>query len=107
MRVDGALSIADLAAVAKRRLPPSIHGYVVGGSEDQASLHGNRQAFARWRFLTRLLVDVSQRVQSVDLFGTRYASPVGIAPMGVSGLCCFDGDVVLARAAAAAQVPSV
>ncbi|MBS0335619.1 MAG: alpha-hydroxy-acid oxidizing protein [Proteobacteria bacterium] len=107
MRVTAALSIADLAAAARRRLPPGIHGYVSGGSEDQASLAANRAAFARWRFLPRPLVDVSQRSQAVEVFGTTHASPVGIAPMGVSCLCCFDGDVAMARAAAAAGAPSV
>ena len=67
----------------------------------------NRAAFGRWRFVPRMLVDVSKRSQSVELFGVTHASPVGIAPMGVSGLCCFDGDVALARAAVAAGVPSV
>lgn len=107
MRLHDALSIADLQAAARRRLPPSIYGYVSGGSEDQASLHGNREAFGRWRFRTRPLVDVSHRALGMELFGAQYALPVGIAPMGVSGLCCFDGDVALARAAAAAGAPSV
>ena len=107
MSVDRALSLADLADAARRRLPPSIYGYVNGGSEDQSSLIGNRRAFDRWRFLTHPLVDVSQRSQMVEIFGTAYASPVGISPMGVSGLCCFDGDVALAKAAASAGVPSV
>ncbi len=102
-----ALSIADLAAAARRRLPASIHGYVSGGSEDGQSLADNRAAFARWRFLPQALVDVSQRSQAVEVFGRRWAAPLGIAPMGVSGLCCFDGDVALARAAAAAQLPSI
>ena len=57
MHLDTALSIADLAAAARRRLPASIHGYVSGGSEDQASLEGNRAAFARWRFVPRMLVE--------------------------------------------------
>ncbi|WP_081247471.1 alpha-hydroxy acid oxidase [Variovorax paradoxus] len=107
MRTERVLSIDDLAEAARRRLPPSIHGYVSGGSEDHVSLEANRAAFRRWRFLTRPLVDVSKRSQAIDLFGAAYASPVGIAPMGVSGLCCFDGDVALARAAAKAGVPSV
>lgn len=107
MRTDRYLSLTDLAHAARRRLPPSIYGYVSGGSEDQSSLHANRRTFERWRFLPRPLVDVSQRAQSVEIFGTTYASPVGISPMGVSGLCCFDGDVALARAAVAAGVPSL
>jgi L-lactate dehydrogenase (cytochrome) len=107
MRFDRALSIADLAEAARRRLPASIHGYVSGGSEDECALADNRAAFRRWRFLPRPLVDVSRRSQAVELFGRRWASPLGIAPMGVSGLCCFDGDVALARAAAQAQLPSI
>ncbi len=107
MPIDTALSIADLADAARRRLPPSIHGYVSGGSEDQLSLDANRAAFRRWRFRTHPLVDVSRRSLAIELFGTRYEMPVGIAPMGVSGLCCFDGDVALARAAVAAGAPSV
>lgn len=102
-----ALSIADLAAMARRRLPPGVYGYVSGGSEDQASLRANRAAFDRWRFLPRPLVDVSARSQSVELFGQRHASPLGISPMGISGVCAYDGDMALARAARQAQVPFV
>lgn len=107
MRLERALSIADLAESARRRLPASIHGYVSGGSEDGHALAANRAAFGRWRFLPRPLVDVSKRSQAVELFGRRWAAPLGIAPMGVSGLCCFDGDVALARAAARAELPSI
>lgn len=107
MGLESALSVADLEARARRRLPPSVFGYVSGGSEDQASLLANRTAFARWQFLPRPLVDVSRRSQAVHLFGRDYASPVGIAPMGVSGLCAFEGDVALARAGSAAGVPAI
>lgn len=107
MSFKAALSIADLAEYARRRLPASIYGYVSGGSEDHQSLNDNRAAFRRWRFRPQPLVDVSQRSLSVELFGVTHALPVGIAPMGVSGLCWYDGDVALARAARAAGVPSV
>lgn len=107
MRPDQALSLADLAHAARRRLPIDIHGHVDGGAEHQRTLEANRLAFGRWRFLTHPLVDVSRRSTAIDLFGRRYASPIGIAPMGVSGLCCFDGDVALARAAVQAGLPSV
>lgn len=107
MGLESALSVADLEARARRRLPPSVFGYVSGGSEDQASLRANRNAFARWQLLPRPLVDVSRRSQAIELFGTTYGSPVGIAPMGVSGLCWFEGDVALARASAAARQPAI
>jgi L-lactate dehydrogenase (cytochrome) len=107
VKLERALSVTDFERAARRRLPPSVFGYVSGGSEDESSLRANRRAFERWHFLPRPLVDVSSRSQTVELFGTTYACPVGISPMGVSGLCCFEGDIALARAAAKAGVPSV
>jgi len=102
-----AFSIQDLEDAARRRLPASIFGYVQGGSEDLATVRANRAAFDAWRFVPRPLVDVSRRSQHVELFGQRYASPVGIAPMGVATLCHFDGDVALAQAAREAGQPYV
>ncbi|ANN78618.1 alpha-hydroxy acid oxidase [Bordetella flabilis] len=107
MRVEQALSIADLQQAARRRLPPGIYGYVHGGSEDQSSLRANREAYDRWRFVPRPLVDVSSRALSVTLLGRHYAAPLGISPMGVAGLCGFDGDVAMAAAAREAGVPFV
>ncbi|CAM3939347.1 (S)-mandelate dehydrogenase [Bordetella tumbae] len=102
-----ALSIADLQRAAQRRLPPSIYGYVHGGSEDQTAMQANRDAFSRWRFLPRPLVNVSQRRFGVTLFGRRYNAALGISPMGVAGLCAFEGDLALARASYEAGIPFV
>ena len=55
----------------------------------------------------RQLRNVAQRDQGVTLFGQRYASPFGIAPMGIAALSAYRGDIVLARAAAAAGIPAV
>ncbi|MBN9473003.1 MAG: alpha-hydroxy-acid oxidizing enzyme [Bordetella sp. SCN 67-23] len=107
MTLASILSTGDLERAARRRLPPSVYGYVSGGSETESALRGNRQAFDAWRFVPRFLVDVSRRSQATGLFGTQYAAPFGIAPMGVAGICGFDGDLALARAAAAARVPFV
>lgn len=107
MGMKNMLSIADLERAARRRLPPSIYGYVIGGSEDESSLRANRAAFERWGFIPRPLVDVSKRSQETELFGRRYASPIGISPMGVTGLCRFDGDCEMARAAGEVNVPFI
>jgi L-lactate dehydrogenase (cytochrome) len=107
MGLKAMLSIADLERAARRRLPPSIYGYVIGGSEDENSLRANRSGFERWSFIPRPLVDVSKRSQETELFGKRYASPIGISPMGVTGLCRFDGDRAMARAARRVNVPFI
>lgn len=106
-RMKEILSIADLERAARRRLPPSLYGYVVGGSEDERSLRANRAGFDRWSFVPRPLVDVSKRSQETELFGKRYAMPIGISPMGVAALCRFDGDRAMARAAKEANVPFI
>jgi len=101
------LCLDDFEAPARRRLPRPIFGYVAGAAERNRSLLDNRRAFGCYGFVPRSLVDVSRRTQEVTLFGRRYASPFGIAPMGIGALSAYRGDIVLARNAAAAGIPSI
>ncbi|WP_313621688.1 alpha-hydroxy acid oxidase [Achromobacter sp.] len=101
------LSLDDFELAAKRRLPRPIFGYIAGAAEDNQSLRNNRDAFARYAFTPRVLVDVSARTQQTELFGRTYASPFGIAPMGISALSAYRGDIVLARAAREQNVPAI
>jgi len=101
------LCLHDFEALARRRLPRPIFGYVAGAAEDNRSLHDNRAAFDELGFTTRVLVDVSRRSQAVELFGERYSSPFGIAPMGLAALSAYQGDLVLARAAQQAGIASI
>ncbi|WP_232540366.1 alpha-hydroxy acid oxidase [Azohydromonas aeria] len=101
------LCLDDFEPAARARLPRPLFGYVSGATETNASLRDNRAAFEEWAFLPRMLVNVSRREQSVELFGTRYRSPFGIAPMGISALTAYRGDLAQARAAAAAGVPMI
>jgi L-lactate dehydrogenase (cytochrome) len=101
------LSLMDFERAARRHLPRPIFGYVSGAAEDCASLHDNRAAFSEIGFVTRVLRNVSARSQQVELFGRTYASPFGVAPMGISALSAYRGDLVLASAAAAANVPMI
>jgi len=101
------LSLQDFEAAARRRLPRPIFGYIAGAAEDNASLHDNRAVFDEYAFVTRVLRDVSQRSQAVELWGKRYRSPFAIAPMGINALSTYRGDVVLARAAQAEVIASI
>jgi len=101
------LSLHDFDSAARRRLPRAVYGFVSGGSEDARSLRANRRSFEEIILRPRVLVDVSKRSQSTTLFGRRYASPIGIAPMGAAALCRVEADLVLARAACAEEVPFI
>lgn len=105
--LDDVLCLDDFEGKARRRLPRPIFGYIAGAAEDNRSRHDNRAVFDDYGFTTRVLVDVSQRSQEVELFGTRYASPFGIAPMGINALSAYRGDLVLARAAQQAGIASI
>lgn len=101
------LSLDDFEVAARRHLPRPIFGYVSGAAETSASLRDNRSAFGEFGFVPRVLVDVSKRTQRVELFGRTYSAPFGIAPMGISALSAYRGDLVLARAAGQANIPMV
>jgi L-lactate dehydrogenase (cytochrome) len=101
------LALDDFEAAARRHLPRPIFGYVSGGVETNASVRDNRSAFEEYGFVPRVLVNVSGRSQSTELLGHTYAAPSGIAPMGISALSAYRGDLVLARAAGRANIPMV
>jgi L-lactate dehydrogenase (cytochrome) len=101
------LSLDDFEATARRRLPKMLYGYISGATETDAALRDNRRAFEEYGFVPRVLKDVSNREQTTKLFGKTYASPFGIPPMGSAALCAYRGDIVLARAAAAMNVPMI
>ena len=105
--VNRAHGIDDLRAMARSRLPNFCFEYIEGGSEDETTLRRNRDVFSEIRFLPRTLVNVEQRDQSVMLMGRRSAAPFMIGPTGYSGLMFREGDVKLASAAAAADIPFI
>jgi (S)-mandelate dehydrogenase len=100
-----ALNIADLRAIARRRIPGFVYEYMEGGAEDEATLRGNREALERLRLVPRTLVDTSARHQRCMILGREANAPLVIAPTGLNGLLHADGDVALARAAAKLGVP--
>ena len=101
------LALGDFEKAAKRHLPPAVFGYIAGAAEERSGFLESRAAFADLAFVPRVLRDVSPRSQTTTLFGRSYAHPFGIAPMGSSGVAAFDGDVVIARAAENAGIPSI
>ncbi len=101
------LALDDFEPAARRHLPRPIFGYLSGASETGASLRDNRDAFGEFAFVPRVLVDVSRRSRQAALFGATYDAPFGIAPMGISAVAAYRGDLVLASAARKANIPMI
>ena len=101
------LALDDFEDAARRVIPRPIFGYVMGGAETNASLRANRAVWDEIAFVPKTLVDTSERTQKTTLFGHTYDAPFGIAPMGGTTMAAYQGDLVLARCAAAANVPMI
>jgi isopentenyl diphosphate isomerase/L-lactate dehydrogenase-like FMN-dependent dehydrogenase len=98
-------NIADLRVEAKRRLPKWIFEFVDRGAEDELALPHMRHAFERIKLRNRALVDMTNRDLGTTLFGKKIALPMAIAPTGAAGLCWYEGELELAKAAARFGIP--
>ncbi|WP_233154980.1 alpha-hydroxy acid oxidase [Candidimonas nitroreducens] len=104
-RVADCYSIADLRALARRRLPRAVFDFYAGGAEDESTLRGNRAAFAALRFAPHVLVDVARVSSACELLGAPAGMPAAIAPTGAAGFGRRDADLALAKAAADYGIP--
>ena len=100
-----AASISDYRALAKARLPHFLFEYLDGGSYDEVTLRRNVEDLQSVALRQRVLRDVSDIDLSTELFGHRWSLPVGLGPVGLSGLYARRGEAQAAKAAAAAGVP--
>jgi isopentenyl diphosphate isomerase/L-lactate dehydrogenase-like FMN-dependent dehydrogenase len=98
-------NVADLRERARRRLPHGIWEYLERGVEDETGMARNRAAFERVTFRPRVLRGVHRIDTGAEIFDRPAALPLALAPTGAAGLLWFEGDLALARAAAAADIP--
>ncbi len=98
-------SIADLRAIARKRIPKSIFEYVDHGSYDELTLTRNRSDFDALKFRQRVLIDVARQSLRTTILGQESAMPLVIAPTGMTGLVHADGEILAAQAAEELGVP--
>jgi len=103
--VQSALNIEEVRMLARRRLPRGIFDFIDRGAEDDVATAENCAALRRVKLTTRALTDVSGRKAATTLFGSPVSMPLAIAPTGAAGLVWVQGELELARAAAAAGIP--
>jgi (S)-mandelate dehydrogenase len=103
--IDRCFNIADLRKAAQCRLPRGVFQYVDKGTEDQLALDNNRRKLDGIKLLHRVLTDVSDVRLDTEMLGQQVSLPLVIAPTGVAGMCWYQGELELARAAAKAGIP--
>jgi len=99
--------VGSLMTAAKRRIPGFAFDYLEGGVGDELCISRNRRALDAIEIVPRYGDDVSQIQTAVRLFGQDYDLPLGVAPMGLSGLVWPDADLFIAKAAEEANIPFI
>lgn len=100
-------NLEELEDLVTDRLPKQVLGYYKSGADAEATVADNRNAFKRMRLLPRMLVDVSRLDTTVCVQGKKLAFPVLIAPMAMQRMAHPEGELAVARAAAACGIPMV
>jgi isopentenyl diphosphate isomerase/L-lactate dehydrogenase-like FMN-dependent dehydrogenase len=96
-----AINVFDFEAVAFTKVPPAHFGYMASGIDDEITLRANRTSFLKYQLRPRRMRDVSQIDMSVNLFGSKWKTPIIIAPTGGNKAYDPEGEVAVARAARA------
>jgi L-lactate dehydrogenase (cytochrome) len=104
-RLEKALTIADLRAIARRRTPKAAFDYTEGAAESEISLARARQAFEDIEFHPSILRNVAHVDTTREVLGAPVALPFGIAPTGFTRMMQTEGERAGAAAAGAAGIP--
>jgi len=100
--LDACCNVADLEALARRKLSQAAYDYYAGGAEDERSLARNRAGYDRFALLHRVLVNVEKVDTSTTVLGTPVATPILVAPTAYHRLADDEGETATARAVGAA-----
>ena len=97
--------ISDLAEKAARRMPKVAWEYLDSGTGDERLLQANRNALNAIRFTPRFCQGPFNANTETTLFGHKYSAPIGIAPVGLTGLMWPNIELHLAAAAQRQEIP--
>ena len=97
--------VEDFRRLAERRVPRMFYDYADSGSWTEQTYRSNESDFQRLKFRQRVAVDIETRSLRSTLIGQDVAMPVALAPTGLTGMQCADGEILAARAAERFGVP--
>ncbi|MCK8465413.1 alpha-hydroxy-acid oxidizing protein [Aliiroseovarius sp. S1339] len=97
--------IEDLRRIYKRRVPKMFYDYAESGSWTEQTFRENSSDFDKLYFRQRVAVDMDNRSTRSTMIGRDVAMPVALAPVGLTGMQCADGEIKAARAAEKFGVP--
>lgn len=96
------IDVGDFEAAAAEKLEPGVLGYFAGGAGDEVTLRENVAAWGRWRLRPRMLAGLGEWGTRAEVLGGEVSMPVLVAPVAYQRLVHPEGELAMARAAAAA-----
>ena len=97
--------IDDLKRLYEKRVPKMFYDYAESGSYTEQTFRENSSDYQKIRLRQRVAVDMTGRTTETTMIGRKVAMPVALAPVGLTGMQCADGEIKAARAAEAFGVP--
>lgn len=107
MRIEDALTVADLKEMARGRVPRMFFDYADSGSWTESTYRWNADDLQKIKFEQRVAVNLSDRTLQSTMAGRAVAMPVALAPTGLTGMQHADGEILGAKAAAEFGIPFV
>ncbi|KJY82699.1 lactate dehydrogenase [Vibrio galatheae] len=89
----------DYRAAAKAKLPPFLFHYIDGGSYGEHTLRKNTEDLAQIALKQRVLNNMADLSLGTEIFGEKFAMPIALAPVGLTGMYARRGEVQAAKAA--------
>jgi len=103
-RIDDCFNLSDFEQAARERLPSPLFHYILGGADDEATLHANTAAFGRYHLVPGYLRDIRKIDMKRNVFGIDLEWPVMLSPAGLTGVFHPDGEKGVAEEAARSGV---
>lgn len=97
--------IEDLRKIYERRVPRMFYDYTQAGSWTEQTLGENTSDFQKIHLRQKVAVDMTNRSTATEMIGEKVSMPVALAPIGMGGMQCADGEIKAARAAEKFGVP--
>ena len=101
------LTVFDFEEAARRVLTPAHWGYLASGVDGDSTMKRNREGFERLHLRPRRLVDVTKVDTTIELFGSTWAAPIFLCPVGGHRMFHNEGELAVARAAKAKNTVQV
>ncbi len=97
--------IEDLRRIYKRRVPKMFFDYTESGSWTEQTFRENSSDFDKIYLRQRVAIDMEGRKTASQMIGQDVSMPVALAPVGLTGMQHFDGEIKAAKAAEKFGVP--